>query len=75
MTSWEHSKGRVLKQIKNVFPATDKLGSVYKCFISLTRGLSVIVSVGVDLDLFVVLHRLQQPGSYCDGKFTGGGNH
>ena len=24
--------------------------------------------------LFVVLRRVQQPGSYCDGLFTGGGN-
>ena len=25
------------------------------------------------LDLFVVLCCVQQPGSYCDGQFTGGG--
>ena len=28
----------------------------------------------LDLDLFVVLRRVQQPGSYCDGEFTGRGN-
>ena len=26
-----------------------------------------------DLDLYFVLHRVQQPGSYCDQWFMGGG--
>ena len=35
--------------------------------ISWEIGWKLVVSLDLDLDLFVVLRRVQQPGSYCDG--------
>ena len=35
---------------------------------------SLFISCSTFVYLFGVLRHLQQPGSYCDGQFTGGGN-